>query len=157
MGKDGEKSVYKRLYRERSSNECNSLQSAQSAKNSENGSLERFLGSENVDPKAQSAHSSPQLGGKSFSVLEHMPSSPISQTTRLPRSAISKASTVASSTVSSSTVTRRPYQQKTKGKETSARNGRWSLSEHLRFLEALKLHGKNWKLIEEHIATRTST
>ena len=31
------------------------------------------------------------------------------------------------------------------------------MSEHLRFLEALKLHGKNWKAIEEHIATRTST
>ena len=39
----------------------------------------------------------------------------------------------------------------------SARNGRWTLTEHLRFLEALKLHGKNWKLIEDHIGTRTST
>jgi hypothetical protein len=110
MGKDGEKSVYKRLYRERNSNECNSLQSAQSAKNSENGSLERFLGSENVDPKVHSAHSSPQLGGKSFSVIDHLPSSPISHSGRLPRSAISKTSTVASSLGSSSTVTRRPYQ-----------------------------------------------
>jgi hypothetical protein len=78
MGKDGEKSVCKRLYRERITNEFNSVQSAQSAKNSENGSLERFLGAENVDPKVQSLHSSPQLGGKSFSVIEHLPSSPIS-------------------------------------------------------------------------------
>lgn len=29
--------------------------------------------------------------------------------------------------------------------------------EHVRFLEALKHHGKNWKKVEEHVATRTST
>jgi hypothetical protein len=47
--------------------------------NSENGSLERFLGAENVDPKAQTVHSSPQLTGKSFSMIDQLlPSSPIS-------------------------------------------------------------------------------
>ncbi len=29
--------------------------------------------------------------------------------------------------------------------------------EHVRFLEALKLHGKNWKRIEDYVKTRTST
>lgn len=29
--------------------------------------------------------------------------------------------------------------------------------EHVRFLEALKNYGKNWKKVEEHVATRTST
>jgi SHAQKYF class myb-like DNA-binding protein len=37
------------------------------------------------------------------------------------------------------------------------RNGRWSLMEHIRFLEALKNYGKNWKKVEEQVATRTST
>jgi SHAQKYF class myb-like DNA-binding protein len=29
--------------------------------------------------------------------------------------------------------------------------------EHVRFLEALKNYGKNWKKVEELVATRTST
>jgi hypothetical protein len=41
--------------------------------------------------------------------------------------------------------------------DAKARNGRWSLLEHVRFLEALKNFGKNWKKVEEHVATRTST
>lgn len=41
--------------------------------------------------------------------------------------------------------------------ETKTKNGRWSLMEHVRFLEALKNYGKNWKKVEEYVATRTST
>lgn len=37
------------------------------------------------------------------------------------------------------------------------KNGRWSMLEHVRFLEALKTFGKNWKKVEEFVATRTST
>ncbi len=37
------------------------------------------------------------------------------------------------------------------------KNGRWSMMEHVRFLEALKNYGKNWKKVEEYVATRTST
>jgi SHAQKYF class myb-like DNA-binding protein len=29
--------------------------------------------------------------------------------------------------------------------------------EHVRFLEAIKIHGKNWKKIEDYVKTRTST
>lgn len=37
------------------------------------------------------------------------------------------------------------------------KNGRWSMMEHVRFLEALKNYGKNWKKVEDYVATRTST
>lgn len=33
--------------------------------------------------------------------------------------------------------------------------GRWTKDEHQRFVEALKIFGKNWKKVEEHVATRT--
>lgn len=35
--------------------------------------------------------------------------------------------------------------------------GRWSKAEHCRFLEALKLYGKNWKKVQQQVQTRTST
>lgn len=34
-------------------------------------------------------------------------------------------------------------------------NGRWTEAEHNRFIEGLRLYGKDWRLIEEHIGTRT--
>ena len=33
--------------------------------------------------------------------------------------------------------------------EGKQKNGRWSMMEHVRFLEALKIYGKNWKKVEE--------
>lgn len=33
--------------------------------------------------------------------------------------------------------------------------GRWSKDEHLKFVEALKLYGKDWKKVEDHIGTRS--
>jgi len=35
--------------------------------------------------------------------------------------------------------------------------GRWTKDEHFRFLEALKYYGKEWKKVQEHVGTRTST
>jgi hypothetical protein len=43
------------------------------------------------------------------------------------------------------------------GEGSGSKNGRWSMMEHVRFLEALKTYGKNWKKVEEYVATRTST
>ncbi|KNA08542.1 hypothetical protein SOVF_161680 isoform B [Spinacia oleracea] len=45
--------------------------------------------------------------------------------------------------------TRKPYTI-TKQRE------RWTEEEHNRFLEALKLHGRAWQRIEEHIGTKTA-
>mmetsp|Transcript_6162 Transcript_6162/g.7888 ORF Transcript_6162/g.7888 Transcript_6162/m.7888 type:complete len:89 (-) Transcript_6162:1650-1916(-) len=38
-----------------------------------------------------------------------------------------------------------------------AKTGRWTRDEHYRFVEALKLYGKEWKRVQEHIVTRSST
>ena len=40
---------------------------------------------------------------------------------------------------------------------SSFRHGRWTKEEHLRFLEALKLFGKEWRRVQQHVGTRTST
>lgn len=37
------------------------------------------------------------------------------------------------------------------------KQGRWSKDEHFRFLEALKLFGKEWRRVQQHVCTRTST
>lgn len=34
-------------------------------------------------------------------------------------------------------------------------NGRWTKEEHQRFVEAIKVYGKNWKKVEEFVGTRT--
>lgn len=35
--------------------------------------------------------------------------------------------------------------------------GRWTQEEHFRFLEALKKYGKEWKRVQQHVGTRSST
>lgn len=34
--------------------------------------------------------------------------------------------------------------------------GRWTDEEHLRFLEALQLYGKNWNKVHKHVGSRSS-
>jgi len=33
--------------------------------------------------------------------------------------------------------------------------GRWTKEEHKKFIEGIKMYGRNWKLVEEHIGSRT--
>ena len=40
---------------------------------------------------------------------------------------------------------------------TSKATGRWTRDEHFRFLEALKMYGKEWKKVQQHVCTRSST
>jgi SHAQKYF class myb-like DNA-binding protein len=39
--------------------------------------------------------------------------------------------------------------------DTQFSNGRWTKEEHQRFVDAIKLYGKNWKKVEEYIGTRS--
>jgi len=41
-------------------------------------------------------------------------------------------------------------------KSTEKAEGRWTLEEHNKFLEAVKLYGKNWKQMEQFIITRNA-
>lgn len=41
--------------------------------------------------------------------------------------------------------------------EQGKKQGRWTKEEHFRFLEALKLFGKEWRKVQQHVNTRTST
>jgi len=37
-----------------------------------------------------------------------------------------------------------------------SQNGRWTDEEHDRFIEALRIYGKNWNKVHKHVGTRTS-
>lgn len=37
------------------------------------------------------------------------------------------------------------------------KSGRWSMDEHFRFIEALQLFGKEWKRVQQHVGSRSST
>lgn len=41
------------------------------------------------------------------------------------------------------------------GKASRSTAGRWTNVEHNRFTDALKIYGKNWKKVEDYVATRT--
>lgn len=46
---------------------------------------------------------------------------------------------------------------KTKATKGIYNTGRWTRLEHFRFLEALKMYGKEWQKVQQHVHTRTST
>jgi SHAQKYF class myb-like DNA-binding protein len=39
----------------------------------------------------------------------------------------------------------------------SKKTGRWTMDEHFRFIEALQLYGKEWKRVQQHVCSRSST
>lgn len=39
----------------------------------------------------------------------------------------------------------------------AANTGRWTEEEHERFLEAMRIYGKDWDAIEDYVGTRDST
>ena len=41
--------------------------------------------------------------------------------------------------------------------KNDSKNGRWSKEEHNRFIDAIILYGNDWKKVQKHVATRTST
>lgn len=41
-------------------------------------------------------------------------------------------------------------------KDDPGNSGRWTDEEHARFLEALKIYGKNWNKVHKHVGSRTS-
>ena len=46
-------------------------------------------------------------------------------------------------------------QSREKSHEEGINEGKWTDEEHERFLEGLKLYGKNWNMIRQHVGTRT--
>ena len=46
---------------------------------------------------------------------------------------------------------------KDKEKPSQAKTGRWNADEHDRFLQAMRIYGKDWDAIEEYVGTRDST
>ena len=41
--------------------------------------------------------------------------------------------------------------------QSESENGRWSAEEHNRFIDAIIKYGNDWKKVQRHVATRTST
>lgn len=39
----------------------------------------------------------------------------------------------------------------------SARAGRWTIREHIKFLDAIQIYGRNWVKVSRYIISRTST
>ena len=48
-------------------------------------------------------------------------------------------------------------QKKAHLSKTESQNGRWTKEEHTRFIDAIIKYGNDWKKVQRHVATRTST
>lgn len=47
-------------------------------------------------------------------------------------------------------------QSKSVENSVKVKGGRWTDEEHNKFLEALRLYGKDWLMVEKHVGTRSS-
>jgi len=45
--------------------------------------------------------------------------------------------------------------EKTRASRASKSSGRWTKEEHQKFIEGLRIYGKNWKKVEDYVGTRT--
>lgn len=52
---------------------------------------------------------------------------------------------------------KRGSKMKASGNNSKYNTGRWSNDEHKLFLEAIDLYGRDWKKVQDHVGTRTST
>lgn len=58
------------------------------------------------------------------------------------------------SAIQSTTSSKKKREKALNGKEKAKTAEKWRPDEHQRFMEAVRKHGKNWKKVEEHVATR---
>jgi len=62
------------------------------------------------------------------------------------------------SSTSNQQVTSQPQKDQIGAEEQEPKkSGRWTMDEHFRFLEALQRFGKEWKRVQQHVCTRSST
>lgn len=62
-----------------------------------------------------------------------------------------------SSQASPKKASKRGSKAKTNGSNHKFNTGRWSKEEHKLFLEAIEIHGRDWKKVQDYVGTRTST
>ena len=51
---------------------------------------------------------------------------------------------------------RKRYSRMTKASEVGKTVGRWTQTEHMRFIQAIKRYGRSWRVIERHVGSRTA-
>ena len=68
-----------------------------------------------------------------------------------------KLNTKGANIQSISTDTCSPQTLSNKVEKDRFNKGRWTKEEHVRFMEGLKLYGKDWKKVQEYVGTRSST
>lgn len=61
---------------------------------------------------------------------------------------------ILTSTLPALSLTQEASTKKSTGSNSKKTFGRWTKEEHQRFIEGLKLFGKNWKKVEEYVSTR---
>lgn len=52
--------------------------------------------------------------------------------------------------------TQQQIQENNNNSANNKNDGRWTDEEHFRFIEALKIYGKNWNLVHKFVRTRSS-